>query len=155
MFDMNQLWEKFVYAALKAELRQLVPGFAVSAQTSLNFWKPGKGQSSTIRPDIRIRYGVQQELCVVLDTKWKNLNGYNPTPEDLRQLYVYHEYFEAEKVALVYPGSFTDRKGHYYQKNQLPGDKECSVMGIPVNLSVKSWRIAIANQVLSWIQETG
>jgi 5-methylcytosine-specific restriction enzyme subunit McrC len=154
MFDMNQLWEKFVYAALKAELRQLAPDFVVSAQTSLNFWKPGKGQSSTIRPDIRIQYGVQQELSVVLDTKWKNLNGYNPTPEDLRQLYVYHEYFEAEKVALVYPGSFTARKGHYYQKNQLPGNKECSVMGIPVNLSVKSWRIAIANQVLSWIQHS-
>jgi 5-methylcytosine-specific restriction enzyme subunit McrC len=154
MFDMNQLWEKFVYSALKAELRQLAPGFAVSAQTSLNFWKPGKGQSSTIRPDIRIRYGVKQEFCVVLDTKWKNLNGYNPTPEDLRQLYVYHEYFDAKKVALIYPGNFTARKGHYYEKNQVEGNKECSVMGIPVNLSVKRWRVAIANQVLSWIQQT-
>ena len=155
MFDMNQLWERFVYASLKAEFKQLAPDYTISAQTSLYFWKPGKGSSSTIRPDIQIRYGPKQEFCVVLDTKWKNLNGYNPSPDDLRQLYVYHEYFEAEKVALIYPGSFTTRKGLYYEKNQLLGEKECSVMGIPVSLSVKIWRGEIAQQVLEWIQKSG
>ncbi len=99
LFDMNLLWEKFVFHSLKPLKKH---GFEVIAQTSKSFWKPEFGAKTSIRPDILIKTTAGASL--VLDTKWKKLDHLtNPSTDDLRQLYVYHEYFEAIKTALIYP----------------------------------------------------
>lgn len=151
MFDMNMLWEKFVFVSLKERFRKHDKTMVVTAQTSKYFWKPTTGARSSIRPDIVINYGLDNESCVVIDTKWKNLNGYNPSPEDLRQLYVYHEFYDAKRVTLIYPGSFATIKGLYYTKSHNLGNKECSVMGIKVVTNILKWREEIGNNVLNWI----
>ena len=97
---------------------------------------------------------------MVLDTKWKNLNGYNPSPDDLRQMYVYHEYCGAKKVALVYPGSESvETKGAnfptpFYTKM----DKECGVIMISLPKStkenkslVRTWQEDIKLKFESWM----
>jgi 5-methylcytosine-specific restriction enzyme subunit McrC len=95
-----------------------------------------------------------------LDTKWKNLFGYNPSPDDLRQMYVYHEYFGAKRVALIYPGN-NDRseiKGSFYPTvNYKEMDKECSVILMKVpekavgNISlIKAWQSDIFNKIYIW-----
>lgn len=99
MFDMNLLWERFVYRALR---RQLPPDIEIREQAHQPFWRPTQGDQVGMKPDIVIRPGSND--CIVLDTKWKKIEGQNPSPEDLRQLYAYQAFFNAQAVALVYPG---------------------------------------------------
>lgn len=152
MFDMNKLWEQFVYVSIRNHKNA---DNRITAQTSKNFWKPNVGQFSTIRPDIVINIS-DEENCVVLDTKWKNLNGYNPSPEDLRQMYVYHQYYAAKRVALVYPGNGNSSKGGYYlhpQTNEML-DMECSVIAIDVDINVKEWQKKICKNIEDWFSVT-
>jgi 5-methylcytosine-specific restriction enzyme subunit McrC len=149
MFDMNKLWEQFVYVSLRKHMK----GGVVTAQTSKFFWKPSDGFRSRIKPDILVSLG--QEGNIVLDTKWKSLNGFNPSPDDLRQLYVYHEYYHARKVALIYPGKFTQkRSGVFLDPKSGKGlDKECSVISISVEPVIKQWQLSIYNEFEKWWKE--
>lgn len=105
-----------------------------------------------MKPDIVINYG--KEDCFVLDTKWKNLMGKNPSPDDLRQMYAYLSYYGAKKVALVYPGNETKTlTGNYYQENKSKpkiGDKECAIISIGVEKNVDVWQRMINMEVQRW-----
>jgi len=149
MFDMNKLWEQFVYASLR---KYKVPGTSITAQTSKFFWQPESGYRSKIRPDIVLN--KDKPDCVVLDTKWKNLNGYNPSPDDLRQMYVYHEYYNAKRVSLVYPGSTPSKlSGTYLDRGtSKETDKECSVISLSVEPVIKKWQKSIHNVIDSWMK---
>lgn len=146
MFDMNKLWEQFVYISI----RKYAPDLTVTAQTSKKFWQPQNGYCSKIRPDIVIKTSDNEHY--VLDTKWKNLNGYNPSPDDLRQMYVYHEYYQSPKVTLVYPGETKEIKGRYYStKTDNLSDRECSILSVAVENNVKKWQKHISEQFDRWI----
>lgn len=147
LFDMNLLWEQFVYISLR---KYLPPEMTIKGQARKAFWKPDKGHNSIMKPDIVI---YKKGGNIVLDTKWKNIGNGNPKPDDLRQLYAYHEYFAADKVALVYPGNYPIKHGNYYQKNtNKVGDKQCAVIQIPTNKSIIDWQKEINHLILSWIQ---
>jgi len=92
LFDMNLLWEEYIYRQLK---KQQNDHFQVRRQAQKPFW-----QRRYLRPDIVIHI---KEKNIVLDTKWKVLQRVSPTMEDLRQMYVYNQFFEAEKSVLLYP----------------------------------------------------
>jgi 5-methylcytosine-specific restriction enzyme subunit McrC len=150
MFDMNVLWEKFIYMSLR---KNKDFNTTVTQQQSKNFWKSVNGYHSKIRPDIVIKNDKGD--CAVLDTKWKNIDGHNPSLEDLRQMYVYHEYFDAKKVALVYPGSeTTDTKGWYMPKM----DKECSIITFAIpseennnKIIIGTWQDTIKSKIWNWL----
>lgn len=156
MFDMNTLWEKFVFVSL---LKNKQPDDTITSQTSMNFWQPQNGNRSSIKPDIVIN--KDKENCGVLDTKWKNLNGFKPAIEDLRQMYSYHEYYNAKKVALVYPGAESGIKSGIFfptpTYNQM--DKECSIILLAVpkvkrenNNLVKIWQDEIRLSIDHWMK---
>jgi len=150
MFDMNKLWEQFVFVSLCKNKKSDI---TITAQTSKYFWQPKNGYRSSIRPDIVIN--KDKENCMVLDTKWKNLNGYNPSPDDLRQMYVYHEYYGAKKVALVYPGTKSSMqiKGNYLNpETRNKTDKECSIIPLPVNSNIKQWQESIREEFETWMK---
>ena len=136
MFDMNRLWEKFVYRSL---YKHKVEGMSVKEQCPMDFWKATEGKySSRLQPDIVVEYAKK---TVVLDTKWKNLNGSNPSPDDLRQMYVYHEYFDASHVALVYPGNNKDvQNGEFHPTKNCASAKKCSVITLKVEADIITWQ---------------
>ncbi len=149
MFDMNVLWEQFVFTSLR---KYKSKENTITAQHTRNFWKPDSGSRSSMKPDIVIN--KDKENCIVLDTKWKNLYGYNPSSEDLRQMYVYSKYYSALKVALIYPGNTTNFKsGRYFQEGSKElGDAECSVITLEVINQINLWQKQIAQSIFDWIE---
>ena len=81
------------------------------------------------------------------------MNGYNPFPEDLRQMYVYHEYFSAEKVALVYPSDTNDNsQGKYFDKLGIEDEgKQCSVVSLKVEKDVRKWQGCINDHIKKFV----
>lgn len=150
MFDMNVLWEQFVYVSLRKHKSYST---SIAAQNTRNFWKPLSGYRSKMKPDIVLNKNTK--YCVVLDTKWKNLNGYNPSSEDLRQMFVYMKYYGAKKVALVYPGiEYKNQKGLYFDHTNAGANnlsnEECCVISIAVDKDVKVWQKRISESIEEW-----
>ncbi|MGG5208207.1 McrC family protein [Chryseobacterium sp. MIQD13] len=147
MFDMNRLWEQFVYVVLKKDLK--VDGFKVKSQVSKEFWRSETGTKSRMKPDI-----VLESLnnSIVLDTKWKNLYEKGPSPEDLRQMYAYHHYYKASKTALVYPGEEGKLiKGKYIalENHENLSDNTCGIAFISTHKNIKEWK----KNIVSFVRE--
>lgn len=95
MFDMNRLWEEYVYVILRRKLED----YEVSAQRSKRFW-----ENKTIRPDIVISSKDNNGTpLLVIDTKWKCPTDNKPTDADLKQMFVYHFYWQVNNTVLLYP----------------------------------------------------
>ena len=144
MFDMNLLWEQFVLKSLKKS-----KAFVVKGQNSKGFWKPKNGRTRTIRPDIKIS---NDNGTYILDTKWKIVHT-KPSIEDVRQMYAYHHYFKAKKVALLYPGDYNYIHGNFVRidNTTIRDDQECGLMFIKSNPNVKYWQDNIVEKVELWI----
>jgi 5-methylcytosine-specific restriction enzyme subunit McrC len=122
LFDMNLLFERFVYAQLKrAEARQALRQIAFKAQVSRRFWS-ADGMQKSIRPDIiaQIGKGPDQER-VVMDTKWKIPGDGKPGDADLQQMHAYNVQFGARRSFLLYPKVSTtaDVRGRFSQGEAL------------------------------------
>lgn len=144
MFDMNLLWEQFVLQSLKK-----LKGYKVHGQQSKYLWKPEGGRRRSIRPDITLTKG---ELNYVLDTKWKLINM-KPSIEDIRQMYAYHHYFKARKVALLYPGDTKNVSGNFLDilEQHKISEIECGLIFTKFSDSVKNWQKQICIEIENWI----
>ena len=90
---MNQLFEQYIFRCLK-KLEGHYP-IRVQAQETTKFWN-----NQSIRPDIVLSVNGEK---YVIDTKWKILETLRPASDDLKQMYVYNHYFEAQRSLLLYP----------------------------------------------------
>ena len=92
LFDMNKLWEEYVYRILQ---KHKPKDYYVSPQNSTQFW-----ETKRIKPDIVIKH---KEDTYIIDTKWKIVSSYKPSDDDLKQMFAYNLYWKAEKSMLLYP----------------------------------------------------
>lgn len=104
LFDMNDLFERYVFCELKRAERAVDgAGLRVRPQRSQLFWR-ADGMRKTIRPDIVAELGVPGERDrLILDTKWKLPKDGKPADSDLKQMYAYNLEFGAKQSFLVYP----------------------------------------------------
>lgn len=94
LFDMNSLWEEYILKQLRKYCKTL--GIEVSGQESKSFWG-----YNMLRPDIVLRY---KDKIYIIDTKWKRPKSKGISVEDLRQIYTYCRFWNADKGMLLYPG---------------------------------------------------
>ena len=105
MFDMNQLWEKYIGRVMR---KYLGDRYVVEAQRSAGFWQPvTHGRKRRLRPDFVLTSRMDPADVVVIDTKWKVVDG-QPSDEDLRQIFAYNQLFRTGKGILLYPGAGYD-----------------------------------------------
>lgn len=93
LFDMNKLWEEYIYRILQKNKPQ---GYKVSYQNSDKFWENKK-----IKPDIVITDSNGENF--VIDTKWKLIYSNKPSDDDLKQMFVYNLHWKSKRSMLLYP----------------------------------------------------
>jgi 5-methylcytosine-specific restriction enzyme subunit McrC len=128
MFDMNYLWESFIYWSLRRAAKRNSE-VSISAQRSKVFWKKRHGWSMRLKPDLELSFTDGSK--VILDTKWKYQS--KVTPDDLRQLYAYLHYFESHQGYLLYPDKEPNHvrieSGNFWAIDaNEPDDRSCGLM---------------------------
>jgi 5-methylcytosine-specific restriction enzyme subunit McrC len=149
LFDMNKLWEEFVLTELRRIQEE--ENIIVKGQEENDFWG-----SNYLKPDIVISKGNKK---YIINTKWKR-PGKAPSISDLRQMYAYARFWDAECVVLLYPGvvktkykEFLTQDFHMLEKEVLEIKHKCkmgyvSVLDEDNNLSDK-----VGEQVLALLDE--
>jgi 5-methylcytosine-specific restriction enzyme subunit McrC len=157
LFDMNNLWEEYILACLKKA--NIDRQYNISGQQSTSFWNGIK-----IRPDIVIekekkevdRVGVVEETkahtAFVIDTKWKNIGNIQPSTHDLRQMYVYNDYWKSTKAMLLYPSNETETPDFksFNPINNKPTHHLCGVGKVCILNDKGELNAEIGNEILGW-----
>jgi 5-methylcytosine-specific restriction enzyme subunit McrC len=139
LFDMNKLFEKFIYKRLKREENTFCEyQLNIQGQESRNFW-----QGRSVRPDIILEYMIDGEKHrVIIDTKWKVLASNDPHDSDLQQMFVYNVHFKSLRGVLLYPQSEGISHGEsLYEPSATLQNFEHSCRPYAVNLFDKEGRI--------------
>lgn len=151
MFNMDLLWEKFVFRALQAQTKQPI-NYTIAAQARQPFFWQGQQVNSHLRADIKITYRAD---TYILDTKWKSPQ--QPDIEDLRQAHSYLHAYNARKVALIYAGIYESHAQNSKSKETITGHFEggaletCACFFICPRAPLADWLADIANSINDWI----
>ena len=100
LFDMNELWEEYIFRQISKWKKA---HWKVVRQRK-QFWQlHGSSSYKIIKPDIVIK-DKRNDQSIIIDTKWKLPEDNTPSDADLKQMYVYSEYWNGVATILLYPG---------------------------------------------------
>lgn len=146
LFDMNRLFEAFVLQQLKKHQGEKL---RVYGKSSSLFW-----QDRQLRPDIVVAAGRKNW---VMDTKWKIIQGRQPGMEDLRQLFVYAQYFEAPEVMLIYPkteGSASTQLIPFHHAPLSKAGISCQILMLDLFTPLGSLRKDVGKELITPLLKT-
>ncbi|HPN71127.1 MAG TPA: restriction endonuclease [Saprospiraceae bacterium] len=126
LFDMNDLWEEFIYRQL---YKSKPANWTILSQNSKQFWKLNIGHGyKTIRPDIVI-HNQTNDTTIIVDTKWKIPDNNIPADADLKQMFVYNEYWLGKNALLLYPHASYNEQPEYFQGSFVKKGKTMAIHG--------------------------
>lgn len=145
LFDMNNLWEEYVLVRLKEVAGPM--GYNILGQESKGFWK-----NITIRPDIVLVRGEgDNKQTFIIDTKWKNIDYSEPSTHDLRQMYVYNEYWNSNKAMLLYPSNINEEIFDVEKNRFIDREHSCSIGKVSI-FNEEVLDINLGNKILDFIK---
>lgn len=97
LFDMNSLWEEYIYRILQKEYGR---EWRIQSQQSRVFW-----ERQHIRPDLVLEHRKDPSRRFIIDTKWKTPDQNRPSDSDLKQMYVYNLHWDCRRSILLYPAT--------------------------------------------------
>jgi len=151
MFDMNLLWESFIYHSLRKQFLINSAPYSVRAQHSTDFWAADSCRRY-LRPDIVVE-NSNDSRRFVLDTKWKDVACSGPSPSDLQQLFAYSQFFRSAKNALVYPGQNNSvQSGNYAINTEWADSVSCSIIQLGLGSNIRQWQETIFQAVIDWME---
>jgi 5-methylcytosine-specific restriction enzyme subunit McrC len=107
LFDMDQVFERFIAAFVIAEVMPLLDGAQAQAQGAGDrryLLRDTEGPGALhLKPDLLVK---REPQTLVIDTKWKRLEANKsarPSNDDLYQLYAYLHRYECQNAYLLYP----------------------------------------------------
>ena len=120
LFDMNQLFEKYLSHKIRQAVRKL--GYKVELQNTEKFCltdSRSKEQLFKIKPDIVVK--SEGKVIHVIDTKWKHLKLKSDNPQmgvenpDIYQMITYGQLHNSQQLTLLYPHSSNLKAGEGHQ----------------------------------------
>ena len=110
MFDMNKLFEEYVYEIIKQHSNELNIVEISSQSTQENIFDSGSSYNFAMKPDIFIK--TKDCKKIIIDTKYKridtikseyNSNQKGISQSDIYQMFAYSQYYGTYKNILLYP----------------------------------------------------
>ncbi|EMS33846.1 hypothetical protein C943_04165 [Mariniradius saccharolyticus AK6] len=108
LFDMNDLWEEYIFRQLA---RYKNKKWSLHNQSQKRIWQSESERAfKVVRPDLVI--SMDGFHSIIIDTKWKLPDGEYPGDNDLKQMFVYNEFWKCKSALLLYPtNSFSKLPG--------------------------------------------
>ncbi len=134
LFDMNELWEEFIYRQL---LRFSGEEWQVGYQQQRKFWTSSMlNVTKIIMPDIVLHH-IETGKKVIIDTKWKIPENEIPNDADLKPIFVYNEYWQSNLGILLYPSVDSGKEifyinGNFVGTSKRPAKHTCGVVRVSV-----------------------
>ncbi len=155
MFDMNLLWETYIYAMLNRANKYHDNQWIITPQAKTLFWRHPDNWSYNLKPDLLLK-NRKTKKALIMDTKWKFQA--NTSIEDVRQMYAYGNFFSSKERYLLYPDlldksqPIEKKKGLFFieNSNEISCDNICGFIFIDLidekNRLNKNIGINILNQ---------